>query len=138
MDKHFYSPLAVYGRELTFYRKRAGLPQLEVANAAYVSDKTVSAIERGRSPATEKVAENLDRVVKANGALIRLLDLRKSDGALYPAWFNDWVLVEESASVMRAFEIDLITACSRRRPMSVSSSRAMRRPVKLACAARTS
>ena len=56
MDNFYYSPMAVYGRELRFYRTREGLTQIELAKAAFVSLSTVSAIETGRSPASERAA----------------------------------------------------------------------------------
>lgn len=107
MDDHYYSPLAVYGRELKYYRKKAGRTQVELAAAIFVSDSLISGIETGQVPATEAVAKACDEALKTDGALFRLLDLKKSKG-VYPSWFKDWLVVECKAAVLRAVEIDVI------------------------------
>ena len=106
-DYHYYSPQAVYGRELKACRKLRGMTQLELANAIYVSDSLISGIETGHVPASEDVAKDCDRVLETSGALIRLLDLQKAKG-MYPTWFRDWLVIEEKATVLRAFDIDLV------------------------------
>ncbi|MGH3381902.1 MAG: helix-turn-helix domain-containing protein [Actinoallomurus sp.] len=101
------SPQAVWGRELRHYRDRANLTQAEFAERIRYSDSLISSIETGQAPATEEFAKRADQELNTDGALIRLLDWRKGVPA-YPTWFVDWLPAEESAVLIRWFEVALI------------------------------
>jgi transcriptional regulator with XRE-family HTH domain len=106
MDDRF-TPQAIWGRELRFYRERAGLTQVELAQRLFCSDSLISSIETGQAPATPEFAEAADRELDTDGALFRLLDWRKGVPA-YPTWFIDWLPAEEKAVRLRAFEVNVI------------------------------
>ncbi len=115
MDEHF-SPQAIWGRELRYYRERAGLTQNELADTINYSDSLISSIETGHAPATEEFAEAADGALNSDGALVRTLDWRKGAPA-YPSWFIDWIPAEEKALLIRTFEMAWSQACCRRRVM---------------------
>lgn len=106
MDDRF-TPQAIWGRELRFYRERAGLTQVELATQVKYSASLISGIETGQAPATEDFAKAADRELNTEGALFRLLDWRKGVPA-YPAWFIDWIPAEAKADLLRWFEVALI------------------------------
>ncbi len=106
MDERF-TPQAIWGRELRFYRERAGLTQTELAQRIKYSDSLISSIETGQAPATEDFAKAADRELDTDGALSRLLDWRKA-APPYPSWFVDWIPAEEKAVLLRSFEVALI------------------------------
>lgn len=106
MDEHF-SPQAIWGRELRYYRERAGLTQNELADTINYSDSLISSIETGHAPATEEFAEAADGALNSDGALVRTLDWRKGAPA-YPSWFIDWIPAEEKALLIRLFEMAMI------------------------------
>ncbi len=106
MDERF-SPQAIWGRELRFYRERAGLTQAEFATRVRYSTSLISGIETGQSPATEEFAKAADRELETEGTLFRLLDWRKGLPA-YPTWFVEWIPAEEKALLLRSFEVALI------------------------------
>ncbi|GAA0353967.1 helix-turn-helix domain-containing protein [Actinoallomurus spadix] len=103
----YYSPQAIWGRELRHYRKAASLTQAQLAEKIYCSESLISSIETGQAPATPEFAEAADEALTTGGALSRTLDWRKGTPA-YPAWFVDWIPVEDTAVQLRVFEIDLI------------------------------
>ncbi len=106
MDERF-SPQAIWGRELRYYRERAGLTQTGLAELINYSDSLISSIETGQAPATGEFAETADAALNADGALTRTLDWRKGVPA-YPTWFIDWLPAEEKAIFIRLFEIALV------------------------------
>ena len=106
MDERF-SPQAIWGRELRYYRERAGLTQTGLAEMINYSDSLISSIETGQAPATGEFAETADAALNADGALTRTLDWRKGVPA-YPTWFIDWLPAEEKAVFIRLFEIAMV------------------------------
>lgn len=106
MDERF-SPQAIWGRELRYYRERAGLTQTGLAELINYSDSLISSIETGQAPATEEFAETADGALNTDGALTRALDWRKGVPP-YPSWFIDWIPAEEKAVLIRWFEVALV------------------------------
>ncbi|MEV5708984.1 helix-turn-helix transcriptional regulator [Actinoallomurus sp. NPDC052274] len=103
----YYSPQAIWGRELRHYRKAASSTQAQLAAKIFCSESLISSIETGQAPATPEFAKAADEALDTGGALLRTLDWRKGAPA-YPAWFVDWIPVEDTAVQLRVFEIDLI------------------------------
>ncbi|GAB3968275.1 helix-turn-helix transcriptional regulator [Actinoallomurus acanthiterrae] len=103
----YYAPQAIWGRELRHYRKAASLTQAQLAAKIFCSESLISSIETGQAPATPEFAKDADEALETGGALSRTLDWRKGAPA-YPAWFVDWIPVEDGAVQLRVFEIDLI------------------------------
>ncbi|MCW2944152.1 MAG: helix-turn-helix domain protein, partial [Actinoallomurus sp.] len=81
--------------------------QAQLSDLIYCSESLISGIETGQVPATPEFAEAADKALETGGGLLRTLDWRKGAPA-YPAWFVDWLPVEDKAILLRAFEIDLI------------------------------
>lgn len=104
---HHYTPQAIWGRELRHYRKAASLTQAQLAAKIFCSESLISSIETGQAPATPEFAKDADEALNTGGTLSRTLDWRKGAPA-YPAWFVDWIPVEDRAVQLRVFEIDLI------------------------------
>jgi transcriptional regulator with XRE-family HTH domain len=91
---------------LRYYRERAGLSRSELARQISKSVSLIQAIELGQRAATAEVTEDLERVLPADGALMRLRD-EIGDGLSYqafPAWFQDWAFKEAEAATLRWFE----------------------------------
>lgn len=107
MDDERFTPQAIWGRELRFYREKSELTQAELAARLFCSDSLISSIETGQSPATEEFAKAADAALNTDGALFRLLDWRKGVPA-YPSWFIDWLPAEEKAVLIRGFEVALM------------------------------
>jgi transcriptional regulator with XRE-family HTH domain len=107
MDDARFTPQAIWGRELRFYRERAELTQAELAARLFCSDSLISSIETGQSPATEEFAKSADATLNTDGVLFRLLDWRKGVPA-YPSWFIDWLPAEDKAVLIRWFDLALI------------------------------
>jgi transcriptional regulator with XRE-family HTH domain len=107
LDDERFTPQAIWGRELRFYREKAGLTQAELAARLFCSDSLISSIETGQSPATEEFTKAADTALNTGGALFRLLDWRKGVPA-YPSWFIDWLPAEDKAILIRTFGLALI------------------------------
>jgi transcriptional regulator with XRE-family HTH domain len=97
-----YTPMAIWGRELRYYRQRAGLTQVELAQKIKYSPSLVSQIETGQTPATIEFAEACDEALDTAGALTRLLDYRK--GSQFPPWLGEWLPYEQNSTILRTFQ----------------------------------
>ncbi len=104
------TPRQVFGAMLRYYRERAGLSRTELARQISKSVSLIQAIELGQRAATAEVTDDLERVLPADGALIRLRD-EIGDGlgyGAYPSWFQDWLVSEREAKKLRWFEPMLV------------------------------
>ena len=100
------TPRQVFGAMLRYYRERAGLTRPELGRQISKSASLIQAIELGQRAATAEVTGDLERVLAADGALLRLRD-EIGDGLSYqvfPAWFQDWAHKEAEALTLRWFE----------------------------------
>jgi transcriptional regulator with XRE-family HTH domain len=89
-----------------YYRERAGLSRAELARQISKSGSLLQAIELGQRVATSQVTEDLEAVLRAEGALARLRD-EIGDGLgyqAYPSWFQEWAFIEREARRLRGFE----------------------------------
>jgi transcriptional regulator with XRE-family HTH domain len=99
------TPRQVFGAMLRYYRERAGLSRPELARQVSKSVSLIQAIEVGQRAATAEVTEDLERVLPADGALMRLRD-EIGDGLgyqAYPSWFQEWLVSEQEAKKLRWF-----------------------------------
>jgi transcriptional regulator with XRE-family HTH domain len=99
---------AVHGRSSGSwpFRERAGLSRTDLARQISKSESLVQAIELGQRSATAEVTGDLEAVLHADGALVRLRD-EIGDGLgyqAYPSWFQEWALSEREAKRLRWFE----------------------------------
>jgi transcriptional regulator with XRE-family HTH domain len=89
-----------------FHRERAGLSRQEVARQISKSVSLLQAIELGERTATLQVTGDLERVIRAGGALLQLRE-EMSEGLSYqafPGWFQKWAYREAEAARLRLYE----------------------------------
>lgn len=104
--EHGRTPRQVFGGMVRFYREQAGLSRPEVARQISKSVSLLQAIELGNRTATLDVTEDLERVLRAGGALLQLRE-EMGEALGYEAfavWFQDWVHREAEAVRLRNFE----------------------------------
>jgi len=95
---------------LRYYRELAGLSRAELARQISKSESLIQAIELGQRAATAEVTGDLEAVLPADGALLRLRD-EIGDGLgyqAYPSWFQEWAFLEREAKRLRGFEPSLV------------------------------
>ncbi|WP_228637933.1 helix-turn-helix transcriptional regulator [Microtetraspora sp. AC03309] len=102
----FYSPQAIWGRELRHYRQEAGLTQAQLAERIHFSESLISGVETGQIPASQEFSQCCDHALGTGGALHRLLDWRR--GQVFPSWFGKWRDKERMATTLRTYEPLLI------------------------------
>ncbi|MET9468470.1 helix-turn-helix transcriptional regulator [Streptomyces sp. NPDC006544] len=101
------SPLVHFGREVRLERERLGISRKELAKAATCGYSLVAKIESGDRVPPREFAEACDRLFPhSNGRFVRLwpLALRYA----FPPWFRRYVELEETASVVRMFNCQLL------------------------------
>jgi transcriptional regulator with XRE-family HTH domain len=102
------TPQGVFGKELRYYRERAGLSQTELAALVNVSHDVVSKIETGDRAPAEGFPERLDAVpeLDTRGGLARVWgNLRKGlRHQAVPGWFQPWRHFEALAATLRSYE----------------------------------
>jgi transcriptional regulator with XRE-family HTH domain len=102
------TPQGVFGKEVKYYRERAGLSQVELAALVNVSHDVISKIERGKRPPAEGFPERLDAVpeLDTRDGLTRLwANLKKGlRNQAVPGWFRPWAEIESEATVLRSYE----------------------------------
>ena len=77
--------IETFGQALRRFRERAGLSQPALARRMYLSQATISRIESGKQAVDESVADRLDEVLDAGGALrARLGAVAVPSGVLTP------------------------------------------------------
>jgi transcriptional regulator with XRE-family HTH domain len=103
-------PLALFGDELRYLRKAAGLSQQQLGDLIGYSGSLVAAIETCDRTPSEDFAERCDKALNTGGALMRLLVRLKKhlDSLVFPAWFREWPPIEERATLLRSWELAVI------------------------------
>lgn len=84
-----------YAKLVKLHRHRAGLTQLQLAEAVGYSYETVAAIEQARRPAKLAFTRGAERELDAQGTLMVLQE--EVDRAKLPEFFRDVALLEEEA-----------------------------------------
>lgn len=86
------TPQGVFGTMLCFYRERAGMTQVELAQRLFCSHDVISKMEQGRRPPTREQPSLLDAVpeLETHGALTELWgSLREANrNQGHPGWFT--------------------------------------------------
>ncbi|MEU9870373.1 helix-turn-helix transcriptional regulator [Actinomadura sp. NPDC048021] len=99
--------LIAFGGQLRRMREAREITQQSIADHTNISKAQVSRIENGTRRATRDFVDAVDRLLKADGALIKLwLDLNRN-GHPVPIWF-DWPEVESEAAMLVCWEHSLI------------------------------
>ncbi len=89
------------------HRKKAGLTQLELANAVPCSDRTISAIEVGRDRPSLEMVVGIEKALDlSEDALVDLYELLNAESL--PGWMRDWIVEELRATRLRSFELSTI------------------------------
>jgi transcriptional regulator with XRE-family HTH domain len=100
------SVLAMFSEELRRARARAGLTQDQLAERIAYSPSLVAHVETGSRAPSADFAARTDEALETGGLLSRLQPFVRSEA--YPAWFRDWVEIEQEATTLRWFEPLLI------------------------------
>ncbi|HEU5029279.1 MAG TPA: helix-turn-helix transcriptional regulator [Spirillospora sp.] len=102
--------LLPFGRRLRRFREAKGWSQENLAVRARdgegVTPQYIGAIETGRTRCTLEFANEMDKVLEANGELVALWEDLVKDAA-FPVWF-DWVSLEETAAELAAYSLGLV------------------------------
>ncbi|WP_329092642.1 helix-turn-helix domain-containing protein [Streptosporangium sp. NBC_01469] len=100
------SPLTFFASELRRLRDQAGLSQEQLAQQIAYSTGLVSMVERAKRNPSLDFTERCDRVLNANGVLIRIWPML-TYGVL-PSRFRPWVDIEQQAHTLRGWDPLLI------------------------------
>ncbi len=89
----------LWGEELQFWRRRAGLTQEQLAARTFCDQSWISALERGKAVPSPELAQKFDEVLDTSGVLLRGLKFvaRESSSQYHPDWFQDYVELEREA-----------------------------------------
>jgi transcriptional regulator with XRE-family HTH domain len=102
------TPEGVFGKELRYYRERAGLSQTDLAALVNVSHDVISKIETGDRPPAEGFPERLDAVpeLDTRDGLDRIWGWLKESTRYkaIPGWFAPWTHFEAQATTLRSYE----------------------------------
>ncbi len=88
-------------------REAKGVTQQSIADHTNISKAQVSRIENGTRRATRSFVEQVDRLLRADGALIKLWEDLNRNGHPVPLWF-DWPKIETDAAMLVCWEHSLI------------------------------
>lgn len=100
------SVLAYFGAELRRLRTASDLTQEQLGIAVNYTASLVGMVETAKRSPTRDFADRCDEVLKADGALSRLWPLVNRDKV--PAWFRGYVDLEEAATDIRSFQIQVV------------------------------
>lgn len=99
--------LIAFGGQMRRMREAKGITQQSIADHTNISKAQVSRIENGTRRATRSCVEQVDRLLRADGALVKLWDDLNRNGHPVPLWF-DWPKIEAEAAVLVSWEPMLI------------------------------
>ncbi|WP_371481649.1 Scr1 family TA system antitoxin-like transcriptional regulator [Kitasatospora sp. NBC_00315] len=100
------SVLAFYATDLRRRREAAGLTQRALAGQAHMAPSLLNKIEAGRRLPTKDLSEVADAVFETVDHFQRLWPLVIKYA--YPTWFRPYVDLEEAASVIRSYEVQVV------------------------------
>ncbi|WP_328912037.1 MULTISPECIES: helix-turn-helix domain-containing protein [unclassified Streptomyces] len=101
------SPLQHFGHEVRLARERVGMSRAELGTHAHCGYSLVAKIEVGERVPTLYFAESCDRAFPHSyGRFERLWQLVIKHA--YPTWFRPWVVLEEAATAIRSFQVQLV------------------------------
>lgn len=100
------SVLAFYATDLRRNREKAGITQRDFAKRALMAPSLLNKIEAARRMPSRELSELCDEVFDTGDHFRRLWPLVVRYA--YPAWFRPFVELEEAATVIRSFEVQVI------------------------------
>ncbi|TDC58526.1 XRE family transcriptional regulator [Actinomadura sp. GC306] len=99
--------LIAFGGQMRRMREAKGVTQQSIADHTNISKAQVSRIENGTRRATRSFVEQVDRLLGADDALVKLWEDLNRNGHPVPLWFS-WPEVETDAAVLVSWEPMLI------------------------------
>nr|WP_237530688.1 helix-turn-helix transcriptional regulator [Streptomyces sp. SID3212] len=100
------SVLAFYATELRRRREAAGMSQRALAKEALMAPSLLNKVEAARRLPTKPLSVVADKMLLADEFFTRLWPVVIKHA--YPAWFRPYVELEEAATVIRSFQVQLI------------------------------
>jgi transcriptional regulator with XRE-family HTH domain len=100
------SPAARFGYEVRKRRNGAHITQEELGERIGYTGAMVSMVEIGKRLPRADFARKCDDILQLNGALLRLWEMCRSDGA--QKWFVPWLEAEQNATTLHAWEHSLV------------------------------
>ncbi|WP_431521550.1 helix-turn-helix domain-containing protein [Actinomadura madurae] len=107
-------------------REAKGITQQSIADHTNISKAQVSRIENGTRRATRPFVEQVDRILRGDGALIKLWEDLNRNGHPVPIWF-DWPKIEADAASLVSWEPMLIAGLVQTPWLRLSSASRQRR-----------
>jgi transcriptional regulator with XRE-family HTH domain len=99
------NPAAFLGAELRRARNGAGITQDQLAGRLGYDRSVIAKAETGERPPSPDVAAALDDAFPhLDGLISRLAVLARSADGPVPAWFEDWLEAERTASMLRIWQ----------------------------------
>lgn len=99
--------LIAFGGQMRRTRETKGITQQSIADHTNISKAQVSRIENGTRRAARSFVEQVDRILSADGALVKLWEDLNRNGHPVPIWF-DWPKIETDAAMLVSWEPMLI------------------------------
>lgn len=100
------SVLSFYATDLRRHRESSGLAQRELAKRAHMAPSLLNKIEAGKRLPTRELSELCDETFGTADHFQRLWPLVIKYA--YPAWFRPFVELEEAATVVRTFQVQVV------------------------------
>lgn len=94
--------LELFAGELRRLRATAGLSQEALSERINYSASLVAAVEQCRRPPRLEFTERSDRVLDADGLLLRIRETMIRESVM--PWFREWVTIEQEATALRSFQ----------------------------------
>ncbi|MEU7926999.1 helix-turn-helix transcriptional regulator [Micromonospora sp. NPDC049801] len=94
--------LELFAGELRRLRTVAGLSQEALSERINYSASLVAAVEQCRRPPRLEFTERSDRVLDADGLLLRIRETMIRESVM--PWFREWVTIEQEATALRSFQ----------------------------------
>ncbi|GAB3161484.1 helix-turn-helix transcriptional regulator [Micromonospora sonneratiae] len=94
--------LELFAEELKVARAEAGLTQAQLAEAINYSTALVTKVENCERRPSVDFAKRCDAVLGTNGLFARIH--RRISRETVVAWFREWAIIEDEATVLRWFE----------------------------------
>ncbi|MFJ9028205.1 Scr1 family TA system antitoxin-like transcriptional regulator [Streptomyces sp. NPDC102274] len=102
------SAMKMLGAQVAAFRRAAGYTQRSLAERVILDEETIRSIERGRRPLKEDLAETLDELLDAKGALsVGLANMPEID--LYPLWSEQYMDHEREAIALSSYQNQVVT-----------------------------
>ncbi|MFJ9697021.1 helix-turn-helix domain-containing protein [Kitasatospora sp. NPDC101183] len=103
------SSAQLFGDELRFYRKRAGLSQEELGRKLHCSRVNITRYESGQRRMPEDLVRKADELLDADGSLVRIwAQVDWSVQFEHPDWFQEYVDHESIAIGLRVYQAGLM------------------------------